>query len=352
MDNEILGEGADVVVPVSLPLNQPSIQEFAHARRPPRFRPVNMSGLPSSLSTLRPASLPLPSAMPARAPTSPQPADERARVQSVRETLLAGIADGESKRLITSEIREEPEDGADADEAAVAVNEREAEILKLVAASMPSHRSAWKRDSSAWQTFVGRTRPADAHGGKAPEDHRDDDDTSNGDSAAYYDESEDDSEEEPRGAYGAVWRAVTMTLTLTPRETADQWSGENLSKSLPIPIGPLGSQKGGLPSIQPKASLPGDRPAPVDKVSAAALRRASYAERDRNRLLDPGALDFTAEDDDEEDDEDVAEGEDSTKSRQLALRILQKRSQLPADGAYIRSMPLDLETYGSRRFMA
>jgi hypothetical protein len=32
----------------------------------------------------------------------------------------------------------------------------EAEILKLVAANMPSHRGAWKRDSKAWQTFVRR----------------------------------------------------------------------------------------------------------------------------------------------------------------------------------------------------
>lgn len=42
-------------------------------------------------------------------------------------------------------------------------------------------------------------------------------------------------------------------------------------------------------------------------------------------------LDFAGEDDEEEEDEDHTEGMDE-RSRQLALKILQKRSQLPADG--------------------
>lgn len=109
-----------------------------------------------------------------------------------------------------------------------------------------------------------------------------------------------------------------------------------MAKSLPIPIGPLKKKAGGLSAIQPKVSLPARPAAPpaVDKASAAALRRASYAERDRNRLLDPGALDFVADDDIDEDDEDEgAEGEDAgSKSRQIALKILQKTSRIPPDG--------------------
>ena len=35
---------------------------------------------------------------------------------------------------------------------------QEEEILKLVAANTPSHRSAWKRNSKAWQLFVSRRR--------------------------------------------------------------------------------------------------------------------------------------------------------------------------------------------------
>ena len=33
---------------------------------------------------------------------------------------------------------------------------REEEILKLVAASTPSHRAAWKKNSKAWQVFFSR----------------------------------------------------------------------------------------------------------------------------------------------------------------------------------------------------
>ncbi len=37
--------------------------------------------------------------------------------------------------------------------------------------------------------------------------------------------------------------------------------------------------------------------APHDRMSASAIRRAAYAERDRSRSLDPGKLDFVAEED-------------------------------------------------------
>ncbi len=232
MDNEILGDGTDALVPVALPLNQPSsAQEFTYARRPSRFRPVNMSGLPSSLSTLRPASLPLPSAMPVRPFVAPQPTDERARVQSVREALLSGIAEGENKRLIMDEIREEPEDE---------VNEREAEILKLVAASMPSHRSAWKRDSSAWQTFVNRRRTSEVSKAAASED----DDTSNGESAAYYDESEDESEEEPKGMMSCdAWCVEIMRANYLINRPLE-W--RELLQVAPHPHRALGVEKGWL----------------------------------------------------------------------------------------------------------
>jgi hypothetical protein len=71
------------------------------------------------------------------------------------------------------------------------------------------------------------------------------------------------------------------------------------------------------------------------QATSAAMRRASYAERDRNRSLDPGALDFTAEED-EEDEEDreltKPEAELGPRSLQRALKILQKRSEIPSDG--------------------
>ena len=94
-----------------------------------------------------------------------------------------------------------------------------------------------------------------------------------------------------------------------------------------------------MPSALPKGTQtqtarPRSPPA-LDKASAAALRRASYAERDRHRSIDPGALDFAAEDDDEgeeEDDKLNAEDVEGPKSRRIALTIIQKRQSLPPDG--------------------
>ena len=102
-----------------------------------------------------------------------------------------------------------------------------------------------------------------------------------------------------------------------------------MARSLPIPIGPLGTNKKTLGSLQPK-SLTGS----LAKASSAALRRASYAERDRNRSVDPGALDFTEEDevDDEDDVTAQPETEGIAKSMQRALKILQKGSETPGAG--------------------
>ena len=81
-----------------------------------------------------------------------------------------------------------------------------------------------------------------------------------------------------------------------------------------------------------------DRPgttAPAStKTSTAALRRASYAERDRGRFLDPGALDFTVDDDLDEDDDSFNQNDSEIggKSMQRAYKILQKRSEIPEAG--------------------
>lgn len=42
------------------------------------------------------------------------------------------------------------------DEVPLSPDSQEAHVLNLVAASVPSHRSAWKRDSRAWQLYVER----------------------------------------------------------------------------------------------------------------------------------------------------------------------------------------------------
>ncbi|PSR75043.1 hypothetical protein PHLCEN_2v9373 [Hermanssonia centrifuga] len=308
MDNELIGDSTEAAVPVSSPQPTATAEPVYTGRRLSRVRPTSMSGLPSSFSTLRPASLPLPSAL--RARMSSETVDDRSRAHNIRGSVLSTIEEGDSKRRGMDEVLNFEQEQV--------TDPREAEILKLVAASTPSHRSAWKKNSAAWQTFVNRQKALDNQRNSIPEE----DESSNAEGSAYYDESEDDSGLED--------------------ENKDQWSNnDTIARSLPIPIGPLGAngKTFGLPSFQPKTSL-SDRPGilvpPLDKVSAAAMRRASYAERDRHRSVDPGALDFTAEDDDDADeDEDMEmDQEVGSKSRQRALKILQKRSEIPPDNMW------------------
>ena len=113
--------------------------------------------------------------------------------------------------------------------------------------------------------------------------------------------------------------------------------------SLPINIGPLIRRREplSLASYQPKSSLPerGEMPSPHTDGrhgTPATLRRASYADRDRGRDLDPGPLDFAAEnvDEEESDDDDEEQGPDETRGRHRALKILEARSKIPSEGMW------------------
>lgn len=177
------------------------VQETIHlARRPQHhFRSGSNSALPAELASLRPASLPAPSTM-RRTPRPLEPLDERARVQSVRDSVLSPT-DPEGKRR---DVVDQPTELAD--EVEEITDPREAEILRLVAASMPSHRSAWKRDGAAWNTFVNRQKSKDySRPAIAEEDEGSAAESSAAEGSAYYDESGEsgDSSEpdESRGAY-------------------------------------------------------------------------------------------------------------------------------------------------------
>jgi hypothetical protein len=74
------------------------------------------------------------------------------------------------------------------------------------------------------------------------------------------------------------------------------------------------------------------RPEPA--LTSASYRKASYAARDRSRSLDPGALDFEAVDDDENLDGDDGDTSSISRGRRRALKILQARSELPAEGMW------------------
>jgi len=170
-------EGSERGIPASnhlLPLN-----ELPHMpSRPPRTRHIG-SGLPSSLSSLRPTSLPSPSAT--RQPHTLRTPEKTS--QSIRATQsLENSPQGHTKGTPALSTNTDSENVGPPDP-------REEEILKLVAADTPSHRGAWKKDSKAWQLFVRRQGgKARQSGGLIPEEIEDDtlakytDDGSGGDS--------------------------------------------------------------------------------------------------------------------------------------------------------------------------
>jgi hypothetical protein len=73
---------------------------------------------------------------------------------------------------------------------------------------------------------------------------------------------------------------------------------------------------------------------PESSLTSASYRKASYAARDRSRSLDPGALDFEAVGDDESLDGDDGDTGSLSRGRHRALKILQARSELPAEGMW------------------
>lgn len=93
-----------------------------------------------------------------------------------------------------------------------------------------------------------------------------------------------------------------------------------------------------LPQAQPQPSISAPVAANGKKPSAAAMRKALYAEKDRARPMDPGVLDFVAEDDEEGEAaaevELAAARDDGEKARKQALLILQARSELPEEGMW------------------
>jgi len=106
-----------------------------------RIRPrssTGQGGLPASLSTLRPASLPAYASLQVQADITKEESTLRTN------SPPPGHSDTERNRRIVEPGYPEAPDP------------QEEEILKLVAADTPSHRGAWKPNSRAWQLFVSR----------------------------------------------------------------------------------------------------------------------------------------------------------------------------------------------------
>jgi hypothetical protein len=293
--------------PISASGGKPAIilrEQPSGPSRDPRTRTsrrtASDSSLPESFSSLRPVSLPAPSHLP-----PPKPPSSEAG-QPPLLPLSRPPASKKEKRRSLPDVRESTDP----------FDEREAEILKLVAANIPSHRGAWKKDSKAWETFVRRQGGRTSHP-LIPEEGEEDGDL------VEDEDSDDDTQWTP-------FPSVPM------------------AGSLPIAIGSLSQIRPALSlaSYQPKTALadhPGALVTPLQTGrtvnSSAALRKAAYAERDRSRSFDPGALDFETE----VDEADEASDDDSSKTdppeigergRKRALRILQARSELPEAGMW------------------
>lgn len=138
------------ILPLNEPLHMPT--------RPPRTRNAG-AGLPSSLSTLRPASLPAPSSV---------------RPSRVIESQDNSPSNSQPQGLLSPNAKHPTENSSDSDDSSGAMDIRDLEILKLVAANTPSHRGAWKKDSKAWQTFAHRkSGERRSNGGLIPEEEED-----------------------------------------------------------------------------------------------------------------------------------------------------------------------------------
>ncbi|KZT72533.1 hypothetical protein DAEQUDRAFT_722686 [Daedalea quercina L-15889] len=280
---------------------------------PPRRRRPHLQdsyGLPSSLSSLRPSSLP--NVQNTRPPITRRTESDRPR-------------DSQSAKDVSGKGEERHTNGDNVgDDEPLSPDSREAHILSLVAASVPSHRSAWKKDSRAWQVFVERRgRRSMDLGPVSIEEEEESDSTVQHDTARlgrHMDEFSDDD--------GELFNGHTMS-----RDDRNLTAHNTVASSLPIPI------MRNLPGapLQPKTSLT-DRPGllvPVLRTpSSVAARRLVYAERDRNRHIDPGAFELDDAGDDEEDDNAVPDPQVGSLAAKRALQILEAAGGVPSEGMW------------------
>jgi hypothetical protein len=147
---------------VDLKSSLPLLEQPSQPTRTRKHR--HSTHLSESFSNLRPASLPAPSHI--RPPKNSHGVDSSspAIILSLPRPF-SSLEEGQSSGSQPTSPTKQP------GEKQGSVNPRDAEILKLVAANMPSHRGAWQPNSKAWQTFVRRQDSRDhAENGYIPEE--------------------------------------------------------------------------------------------------------------------------------------------------------------------------------------
>ena len=183
------------------------IEPIQAPRRPPRVKKTDMSGLPSSLSTLRPASLPMPSTM---RPAIPEDRHSEKKLE-LTPTSVDTVRDEKVDHALEDSSAEDPDEEMDS---------REAEILKLVAAHTPSHRSAWKKNSKAWQLFVSRQGKKKR---KAVDRIPEEDEDSTSSRAGYYDESDETTESDDKQRRFTLLVCPFLVLIVSQRIPLCHW---------------------------------------------------------------------------------------------------------------------------------
>ncbi|KAJ7462174.1 hypothetical protein FB451DRAFT_480354 [Mycena latifolia] len=271
---------------------------------------TDSTGLPQSFSALRPTSLPKPSnIVPPRRGASPP----------------------ESDAPVDADAEEEEEPAEEEEEEEEEYDSRDVEILKLVAANTPSHRGAWKKGSVEWQALVGRQS-----------------------------EQEDDEDYEGAPAPPPIPNGTSQFSAEYQCSMYRLISGSaGMPGSMPITIRPLVKPHANLslasyrPSTLPPAPQgpePEPEPEPPTPISSSSVRKQVYAERDLQRAMDPGALDFAVDDAEAipEEDEGGGGGEEPattvvtssapddavSSGRRRASQILQARNELPDSGLW------------------
>ncbi|KDR84066.1 hypothetical protein GALMADRAFT_151088 [Galerina marginata CBS 339.88] len=302
----------------TLPLLEQPVSRPSRTRT---TRPQNSAAL-EAFSSLRPSSLPNPSHI--------RPMRSQPGVDSSSQVILT------MPRPPTAPQSEPPRTASSP--SLTSPNEHDAALLRLVAADTPSHRGAWTPESKAWQAFTRR------------QDSKDNLDLKN-----IPEEREGEEGEAPElEAIAAAARSLGKKARVIESDDDEDEVTESSSKlpiagSLPVNIRRLTKVKEQLTlaSYRSPAAIPEQPSVPPSPggtgraLSSSAIRRAAYAERDRNRSMDPGALDFaTEEDEDEEESEGEVEQANAEtpdageKARKHALRILQARSELPGEGMW------------------
>ncbi|KAF9534113.1 hypothetical protein CPB83DRAFT_831272 [Crepidotus variabilis] len=276
--------------------------------RPVHVKRRSLTAATEAFQNLRPSSLP--------APSHVRPIRSQPGVDSSSQSMMLGLP-----RVVGSHLRHS---STTSPPPASPTSERDSALMKLVAADTPSHRGNWKPGSQSWTSLTSNEAKI---------------------------ESDEESEAEEQGAVASS--APVSVKRKIVDASDDEVEDPEPSKIVPV-VGslPVKIKKREAPKLlslssyvepgavprdqhQPSSSAP---PVNGKRPSAASMRKAMYAEKDRARPMDPGVLDFVVEDDEEGDS--LAEAELATakdegeKARKQALMILQARSELPEEGMW------------------